>query len=330
MGFYWQAVNGHLGLMAQRQDVSQLINDKNTSSVLREKLVLLEQARNFASETLQLADNQSYRSYVQLDADYVTWNVVAAPEFSVQAKTWCFLFAGCVPYRGYFAAEDAQAFAAELQQQGFDVTVNGVAAYSTLGWFDDPILSSMLKWSDARLVGILFHELAHQKLWVDDDTAFNEAFAQFIEQQGVRVWLRSQQDVSALEAYHQRLLRQRQFVDLLRNSRTALHELYQSHVSVKAMRLGKQQLMDELKAHYQLKLKPSWDGYDGYDHWFLTSPNNAKFALLATYNDWLPAFELLYSRLNQDLSLFYAEVQRLSELEKTEREQVLINLSNHR
>ena len=322
IGYYSQAVGGHFKLMRARQPIDELLSDDSTSPELREKLQTLMDARQFASEHLLLPDNDSYSTYVETGREAVTWNVVAAEEFSLQARTWCFPVAGCVSYRGYFERADADEYAAELSQENYDVAVGGASAYSTLGWFDDPVLDTMLRGGDVRYVGTLFHELAHQVLYVKGDSNFNEAFATFVEQIGVRAWLRYRGEAERIAAYDDSQSRVEGFVGLLKQTRDALQDLYARDLPEDAMRAAKQSVFEEMRANYA-SLKISWGGYAGYDNWFKRELNNARLVAVSTYRRNIPAFTALYGEAGEDMATFYSLAKTLSESGYTERQQRL-------
>jgi predicted aminopeptidase len=318
-GYYAQAVSGHMSLMSAREPIQEVIDDPDTPEHVRDRLRVALEAREFAVTELGLPDNGSYTRYVQLDRTAVVYNVFAAPEFSLQPKTWCFPVAGCVVYRGYFSEERAQRTASRYAAQGYDTWVGGAAAYSTLGRFEDPLLSSMLYREDARLAGLLFHELAHQKLYVKDDSAFNEAFATAVEEEGVRRWLTQagrDQELADWQILQQRM---HAFEHLIGRTRSRLQELYVSGLAEDEMRAGKAEAFAQLEREYQA-LKASWDGWAGYDRWFDAPLNNARLIPSATYRGLVPAFRILLREADGDLEAFYAASRRLAELPRAERD----------
>ncbi|MDO6460513.1 aminopeptidase [Granulosicoccaceae sp. 1_MG-2023] len=325
IAYYSQAVSGHLRLMAAREPVADVLNDPQTEEPLRRGLREAQAIRRFATERLGLPDNDSYRSFVRTGKPYVTWNVVAAPAYSLQPRQWCFPVAGCVSYKGYFAEADAQKEAAALSEQGFDVTVNGATAYSTVGWFDDPLLDTMLRGSQTRLAGLIFHELAHQQLYVAGDSRFNEAFATLVEQEGVRVWLRSQGESERLAEYEAALRRREQFTELLMQARERLIKLYASDLQTAELAGEKAAVFAQLREDYQ-RLRHSWGGYAGYDRWFARPLNNARLVSVATYRRLLPSFARLFRQQGEDFSAFYAAAAALGKLDKAAREQALMSL----
>lgn len=325
VGYYSQAVGGHLKLMHSRQSIDTLLADDTTDEQLRDKLQTLVDARRFAVQNLLLPDNDSYTTYVETGRDAVTWNVVATDEFSVQARTWCFPVAGCVSYRGYFDKADAEAYADELARQSLDVIIGGASAYSTLGWFADPVLDTMLRGSDIRYVGTLFHELAHQLVYIKDDSNFNEAYATFVEQIGVRRWLEHRDEADRIAYYDASLARSEDFSGLLKSTRQALQTLYASDLAESDMRRQKEAVFEQMRADYE-QLKINWDGYSGYDNWFRRDLNNARLVAVATYRRYVPAFYALYEEAGQDLERFYQIAREVADMEKGARTERLEQL----
>jgi predicted aminopeptidase len=297
LAYYAQAVGGQVSLMASTRSVDALLADKATPPQLRERLVLARSIRDYASRELKLPDNGSYRSYADLGRPYAVWNVVAAPEFALEPVQSCFPVAGCVSYRGFFAQADAERHAAALRAQGYDVHVYGVAAYSTLGRLDDPLLSTFIRHPDAELARLLFHELAHQVAYVQDDSTFNESFAVVVEREGVRRWLlatgRGLVDWLAAEE------RQRRLVAEIQQSRARLQQLYRSRIAVEAMRERKQRELAALK-----------DRLQGQVRFKDVAPNNAFLASFAPYTELVNEFEHLLKESGGDLERFYAQVKR--------------------
>jgi len=324
IGYYSQAVGGHLKLMSAREPIDELLSSESTDPELKKKLQTLVDARQYAVDKLKLPDNESYDTYAATGRAYVTWNVVAAEEFSLRPKTWCFPVAGCVNYKGYFAEEDAYAYAKQLMDENLDVNVGGATAYSTLGWFNDPVLDTMLRGRDTRFVGILFHELAHQLLYIKDDSNFNEAFASFVEQEGVRIWLRDRNESDRIEQFDQQLARGADFSELLKTGRSKLVALYKEDVDDGVKRAKKQAVIDELKSDYQALKEESWGGYSGYDRWFSRDINNAHLLAVATYRKLVPAFAAMYVEADRSLPAFYAKAKEIAAL-PTEERNLLMN-----
>jgi predicted aminopeptidase len=317
MGYYGQAVHGHLSLMASRQPIDALLADPAAGS--REQLALVLEIRNFATDALALPDNRSYRSVVPTADDAVVWSVVATPRYSLEPRAWCFPLVGCMSYRGYFARAEADAYAGNLAAEGLDVTVDPVPAYSTLGWFDDPLPGGILRWPDHDVAAIVFHELAHQRVYAKGDSAFNEAFATAVAEEGVVRWLAWRDDPAGVVRWRQAQERRLAFVDLLLETRAALVELYASGLPEPALQAGKERQFDELRRRYA-ELEASWGGGPAFGHWMARPLNNARLAAIATYREQLPAFRELLQCVGGDLSAFYAAVERLAELPQGERD----------
>jgi len=342
VSYYTQAVRGHCQVLARRQSCEKLIADPNTPAELKAKLRLAGEIREFAQRELKLPVNGHYQHFADVGRRYVVWNVTASPEFSLESKTWWYPIVGSLDYHGYFAESGARKYADRLNQKGFDTNVEGVEAYSTLGWFKDPLLNTFIHHPEAALAEILFHELAHQRVFVSGDTDFNEAFATVVGQEGARQWLRAKGDAALLEQYLTALRRNVQFVQLVAEAREKLEVLYgderTSDRKIKAtkrspetpteqLRQEKQLILDELRREYE-KLKAEWDAYTGYDAWFTGSLNNAQLNSVATYYDLVPAFEQLLKSNNEDLEKFYAAVKKLAKLPNAERHRRLLAPAN--
>ncbi|MBI3562842.1 MAG: aminopeptidase [Gammaproteobacteria bacterium] len=325
LGYYWQAASGHLAIMRKVEPIEAVLKQPDLDPLRRHQLQIALQAREFASRELALPDNNSYRGFADLGRPYALWNVIATPELSIEPKQWCFLLVGCVSYRGYFAKRDAQALATELQQQGMDVYVAGVSAYSTLGYFNDPLLNTMLREDEADWVGIIFHELAHQLIYVAGDTAFNEAFATTVEQEGLRRWFARQHQPQVYQSYLTQLHWSGEFYAMLRHTRQALQHVYNETISVEEKRRRKRQLLQQLKTEYA-----SWrgqTGYDRFDHWMAQDINNAHLAIVASYHELVGNFMQLLAQNHGELSAFYRAVQQLAKLPKPARHQQLTRLT---
>lgn len=320
--YYAQAARGQVGLWRQAQPIEAVLEDPKTPASLRERLAFAVAVRNFASKELALPDNGSYRNYADIQRPCVVWNVYATPELSVKPKEWCFPVAGCVGYRGYFSEREAEAFAQRLRDAGYDVYVAGVPAYSTLGWFDDPILSSFVYYRDEDLASLIFHELAHQLLYVRGDTVFNESFATAVELEGVTRWLRRSKPPEEAAAFEVSRKRRQEFRDLVLMHRDRLDSLFASAADDDEKRSGKAKIFAELRQDYE-GIKSAWGGYGGYDGWFSKPVNNARLASMNAYGQLVPAFRALLNRLDGDLDRFYAAVKSVSTLPKEERETAL-------
>lgn len=326
LGYYAQAIQGHVKILLARRPIDQLLAEPSTPAALQQRLRLVLEIRDFASRELQLPENSSYRSYADIQRAAVVTNVIAAPEFSLQPLTWCFPFAGCVSYRGYYDPLTAERFAASLREQGYETDLYGVSAYSTLGWFDDPVLNTFIDWPEAALAGQIFHELAHQQLYVKDDSSFNEAFAEVVEAEGVKRWL-ARKGQLPLPAITERQERQQAFTELLLQSRRELETLYTSGQSAEVMRVGKKIIFSELRQRYQLLRDEQWQGYSGFDRWFERPANNARLAAVATYHDRKPSFLTLLQRADGDLGRFYQEAAALAKRPRAERDGILAELA---
>lgn len=318
VGYYGQAVRGHLAIMNEREPIDAVIEDPATDDGIRDRLQIVRDARDYASTALGLPDNDSYSTYVQLDRPYVVWNVFAAPEFSVEPRRWCFPVAGCVVYRGYFAQEGAERYAGKLTADGWDTYVGGVAAYSTLGRFDDPVLSTMLQWQDYQLAAIIFHELAHQVVYVKGDSQFNESFATAVEEVGLERWLRDRGDEEAFAAYRASAERAAAFNLLVADTRDRLAELYRSGRSEDELRREKAAAFEDLRSRYRAQ-REAWGGYSGYDAWFEKPLNNAQLVPVSTYRRYVPAFRALLREVEGDLVAFYDACRVLGEAPQEER-----------
>jgi len=318
MSYYAQSIGGQLRLLSSREPITALLKDPGTDARLKKRLARAQTMRAFASDVIGLPDNDSYRGYVELEHPFVVWSLFATPEFSLTPRQWCFPIAGCVPYRGYFAARDAREFARALRAQGMDVYVGGVAAYSTLGWFDDPLLSSMLYRGETETAAIIFHELAHAEVYAADDAVFNESFAMTVEHAGMHRWLMAHGTSAQQLAYRSTWRRRQAFYDLIETARERLSVLYASDAKIAFKRRGKRRMIVQLRMDYR-RLQRRGAGDDGYDYWFNAPINNAKLAAVATYRDLVPNFERLLARCDGDLTRFYREVVRLSEVAPRER-----------
>lgn len=317
--YYSQAVSGHLDLMRRAAPIDAQLGSDAVAAALKAKLQAVLRIRQFASRALGLPDNGSYKSYADLGRQYVAWNVFAAPEFSIEPIRSCYPFAGCVGYRAYFAEADAQAESAALRARGYDAHVGGVPAYSTLGWFDDPVLNTFIHYPEAELARLIFHELAHQLLYVKNDTRFNESFATTVEQAGVERWLVENGNERERAAFDRSQRRKREFVALVLKYRTILEQYYRQDLPAQEMRLGKARRFADMEQEYR-QLKASWDGFAGYERWFAGKPNNATLASVALYTELAPAFRALLEREGGDLPRFYAVAKELAKLPKEERD----------
>lgn len=317
-GYYAQCVSGHLDVMRRCRPIDVVLTDSSLSAERRAQLEKILAVREFASRSLALPDNGSYRKFADIERPFVVWNVVAAPEFSLEPKQWCFPVAGCVNYRGYFEETAARREADRLAAEGFEVDFYGVQAYSTLNWFDDPVLNTFVDGPELRAAALVFHELAHQVVYVADDSRFNEAFARTVEVEGIRRWLMQHGTAEQWQQYQEQAKKSAAFHDLLLHTREQLAELYASSQPPANKRKLKETILTEAAEEYGT-LKNSWNGYAGYDAWMARGLNNARLASLATYHDLVPAFQGLLAALGGELPAFYQKVGELADLSPTDR-----------
>ena len=312
MRFYGQVGRGQVAVLGAREPVATLIADEDTAPDLKARLLRSREILDFAEQVLLLEVGTRYSSYVELPRRYALWNVVAAPEFSVDAKTWCYPFAGCSGYRGYFKESQAHRYAQRLASEGYDVRVAGVAAYSTLGWFDDPLMSSFIGWPLPDFAGLLFHELAHSRMYVPGDTDFNEAFATFVQRQGVVDWLSERSDAALLRDTRRRWLVDDRFARYMLGWQAQLRDLYEQNYDAFAGRTLKAALLSEVVRCYGAHSEQ----FDDRHAAFLVVPlDNARFAAFAAYRQWVPAMKQLFRASGANWSEFYGRVAALGELD---------------
>lgn len=319
LSYFAESLDGHAKIMASRRKVEALVADQGTPDALRNQMELAMAIRRFATEELALPDNASYTTYVDTGRDHVTYAVFAAPEFSLAPALWCFPVFGCVPYRGYFSIDSAREFALGLDRKGLDVHVSGVTAYSTLGWFSDPLLNTMFQGDKTDIAALVFHELAHQRFYVDNDSAFNEAFAVAVQTTGVRKWLRASGDAEGLRRYEAGLRRDADFRALVGRTREQLARIYASGDMPERKRAAKAAAIEGLRTAYRHVRDGRWGGYRGYDGWFDSPINNAKLAATSVYGDRVPAFLRLFDLCSGDYPRFYAAVRRIGALDIARR-----------
>lgn len=321
--YYGHLAHGQYGLISKRAPIEKLLRDPATSPALRDRLTKALEARRFASRELQLPDNGSYMTYADLGRPFAVWNVFATPELSLRPHEWCYPFLGCQSYRGYFERERGEVLAAELRAEGLDVFVAGIGAYSTLGWFDDPILSTM-RGADEELAGTIFHELAHQVEFVAGDTAFNESFATFVEQEGLRRYLKEQPELSQAAERRQQL--RAAVVALILRSRERLEAIYASSAPDGEKRHRKGLEFERLRQQYA-DLRAGWGDDRSWDGWFAGDLNNARLLPFGLYSRWVPAFAALFREQQGDWPAFYRAVGELAELDEDARRQRLEQLA---
>jgi len=321
-GYYWQNARGHLAVMDQRVDIDDMLADDALDARLRERLQLVQQIRAFSISRLSLPDNDSYRSYVNLGRSYLIQNLFAAPEFSTRLQQWCYPVIGCASYRGYYDEQRLRDYAAKLEAEGLEIYIGRVPAYSTLGWFDDPVLSSFIDWPDYRLAGLLFHELTHQRIYIDDDTTFNESLASAVQQAGTRLWLQSLErddDIRRLAAW---TAYRGDVIALIEALRERLAALYLEDIDDDLKRARKAESIAEARrAHAAIAVKHGVTG--GFQKWFDDGINNAKIGSIAAYNAELPAFAAMLSAFDFDFRDFFDYVGRLGEFGKPQRDDCL-------
>lgn len=327
--YYWQSVQGHARLLQAARPRDEWIANESTPAPLRARLQLAQRARHFAVQELGLPDNASYRSYADLGRSAAVWNVVAAPPYALELHRWCFPFTGCIGYRGYFQEADAQAEGARLAAQGLEVDVYGVPAYSTLGYLNwaggDPLLNTFIGWPEGEFVRLLFHELAHQVVYAQGDTLFNESFATAVERLGTERWLATQARPEVRQAFAASEERRQAFRALTRATRARLAEIYEQNKAPahdsQALNAMKSGAMQDFRARYAV-LRERWLAQgarvEGYDRW-VAQANNASFAAQAAYDAWVPAFEALFAQQGQRWDAFYDAVRHLAALPQDER-----------
>ena len=339
LGYYWQNTQGHLAVMNAGKPVQEWLADPQTPQGTKARLELSQRIREFASTELALPDNASYRRYADLKRSAVVWNVVAAPEFSLQLKTWCFAVVGCVGYRGYYTESDAKLEAERVKAEGFEVNVYGVPAYSTLGYMNwaggDPLLSTFITYPEGELARLIFHELAHQVLYVKDDTMFNESFATAVERLGGQQWLAKNGSEAARNEYAAFDSKRREFRSLTLRARERLAQVYKKNQLVAGVESAqsatesiakqKQQAKQQMRDEYAV-LKTSWGGFAGYDR-FIAQANNASLGALAAYDELVPQFEAVFENKGKNWKVFYEAIQSITPLPKEQRRAALLAMT---
>ena len=323
--FYSQASLGQIDILSRSEDITRLLAGQQTPKLIRLKLEKILEIRAFASEKLNLPVGDNFSEYVSIDGRHVLWNVYASPRYSLSPLSWCFPFAGCVTYRGYFDEIDARQYARGLEEKGFDTYVGGVRAYSTLGWFDDVVLSTVLQQSEEELAALIFHELAHQVVYIPGDTQFNEGFATTVEQEGLQLWLAEKNSASSsviLSRAKEAAERRTDFVSLILETREILREVYESGMEKEKMEERKRIIQKELRIKYQ-SMKEGWGGYSGYDNWFSDGLNNAQISTVASYNNFVPGFKSIFIQENGEFLNFYERIDELSKNSKADRDAFL-------
>jgi predicted aminopeptidase len=317
--YYGQAIKGHLAIMHDRQPIPELLAQEDLDEQLRRELELAVEIRNFASSRLGLPRNDSYTEFVSTGRRAVTWNVIATKEFSLQPERWCFPVAGCVPYRGYFSRSGAEKFAESQRRRSRDVIVSPAVAYSTLGWFDDPLLDTMLQYREERLAGFIFHELAHQQLYVQNDTKFNESYAGFLEEVGVAAWLLERGQDAALTRWTAETRARTRFDELLLATRSRLQREFESGHPEEVMRENKKSIYADMKVQYERLVRDEWSGTDYFASWLDQELNNARLALANSYQGGMCAFKNLYEEARGDMVRFQRMAAEMASLDSDRR-----------
>jgi len=325
VGYYLQSASGQLDLMARSRPIQQVLDDPESASSTQAQLQLVQRIRQFAVTQLDLPDNGSYQSYADVQREALVWSVVAAPVLSLEPHQWCYPIIGCANYRGYFLLSDAQEMAKRLRQQGWDVAVEPVPAYSTLGWFADPLPSTVIDWPEPELAGLIFHELAHQRLYAADDSAFNESYATVVEQAGVQRWLEENASSEQMARWTLHRARKDAFAALIANTRRESAMLYASDADEHVKLLEKTKLFERLRDEYR-QLKKRWGGYAGFDRWFARDLNNAHLASFQTYSEWVPALRRLLLEAGDRMSVFHSRCETLASLGLDQRQEALQRL----
>lgn len=323
--YYRQSAGGQLDIVQRRQAIDSLLADESQDAELREHLMRVSTLRKFAIEELALPDTGSYTQYADLERDYAVLGLYAAPEFSIELKNWCYPVVGCAAYRGYFDRSMLSTYVNELKQQDYDTYVAAVPAYSTLGWFDDPVLNTAIQWSEVQMAGLIFHELAHQQLYVKGDTVFNESFATAVERAGVERWLTKHKTEAAVKRYRDYWRDRRQVVSLIETTRLALDALYRQAISKDDMRRRKRDLLEGMRKAYS-SLRRNMSADPGYDAWFAGELNNAKLGSIAAYHTYVEAFLALLAEHRHDYQAFYSEAARIGALSPERREAALAQI----
>jgi predicted aminopeptidase len=328
--YYLQSARGHLAVMQAARPIQDWLDDPATPADLRQQLELAQRMRRFAVERLHLPDNASYHRYADLHRQAVVWNAVAAPPYSLTLKTWCFPFTGCIGYRGYFDEAEARTLAEQLRAEGLEINVYGVPAYSTLGWMNwlggDPLLNTFIRSNEGELARLLFHELAHQVVYVQDDTTFNESYATAVERLGGAEWLATQASEAAREAYLRFDVRRRELRALMLDTRQALAAVYADQDNPEPMEQRKARAMADFHAAYARLKREQWAGFAGYDA-YIARANNAVFGVQAAYDGQVTAFEALFVREGRDWARFHAAVAALAAQPKPARDAALTQLA---
>lgn len=328
LAYFKQAASGHLSLLWKARLLDDVLADAQTPERLRDQLATVKQIRHYASTELALPDNLSYTRYADTGQPYVVWNVLATQPLSLKLEPFCFPIVGCLSYKGFYREADARAAADQLRQQGLEVAVAGVPAYSTLGWTPDPVVNTFVFYPKGELARLIFHELAHQVLYIADDTAFNESFASAVEELGIERWLESHASDPIRIDYARFDARRRRFQALLHDTRAELQALYELDLPQDDKRLQRDRIFGALQSRYQAVRNTEWGGYGGYDRFFEQDVNGPRLAGHGLYRRWVPAFKALFERSGRDFGQFYAAAAALGQLPRSTREQRLAAMEN--
>ena len=313
LGYYAQSARGQFQVINQSKPIDNWLNRQDIDQQLKQKLNWIKQVRRFASDELDLPDNKSYTRYANIDRNYVVWNIFAAPQLSLKPYRWCYPVIGCQAYRGYFSKTTATEFTQNLKSQGFDVSMGGVKAYSTLGWFTDPILSTFINYSENDLAGLIFHELAHQVVYVKGDTVFNESFATVVENKGVEKWLSKNATHQQILQYRHKQLFESEVTRLILKHKKVLEELYASNLNVNAKLNQKQIVFAALKREYQALKDRNKIEKGAWDKWFARELNNANLIAIGAYYEKVDEFETIFLNENGDFKKFFKQVKETGE-----------------
>ena len=322
ISWYGQAARGQIDLMQKREHIADLLADPDTDEELRRQLTLVLEAREFAIEHLGLPDSRSYLRYADLERDAAVWNVIAAPRHQIEPRSWCYPIVGCLAYRGFFQRDQAQALADRLADEGYDVIVWPAVAYSTLGWFADPVLNTMLRWDDASLAGFIFHELAHEQLFVQGDTTFNESYATTVERAGLRQWLRARGELERLEQWQRERVVGQALTERMLTTREALAVIYREAANdPDGLERGRAEQFAQLQADIEdLVNAPGGERFRG---WRGREINNAHLVLFASYESGVAAFKQLLAECEQDWQCFHQRSAGLAQLSFESRRRFL-------
>ena len=327
IGYYWHSTKGHLSIMNKRVDIDDMLQQPDLDPSLRQRLLLVQQIRTFSISTLSLPDTGSYTNYASLDRPYVLQNLFAAGEFSTQLHSWCYPIVGCTNYRGYYDEKLLSEYVDQLKAQNFDTYINYVTAYSTLGWFDDPVLSSFIDWPDYRLAGLLFHELTHQRIYIDDDTQFNESLAVAVQQAGTELWLKSAQDDAQIDEFRRWIEYRNEVISLIEQTGEKLDQLYKTEMDETLKRDKKATIFAGSREDYLvIARRLNYNG--GFEDWFAGELNNAKIGSISAYNTHAPAFLAMITALNYDFAAFFDHVDEIGAMDRAAREQCLVSWGN--